>query len=184
MRFSPTSPHHNNSAQNMFVSLEYNLFESGIVYQQIFKNYPMQCGPCGRLSGMRWCGETNRYYAELPNGAPTDIVTQAAPLFMLQNQLESVRLAPVDIRIVKTLPFHKKRAREESPECSICLRTGLDHRSDPRSRFVQLPCRHRFHLYCVEKWLAKLSGSCPSCRTAVDTSMAVAARTLNRGNYY
>jgi len=135
-------------------------------------------GPLGEISGMTWCGESNRYYAkqlEFRNHFQSDILNDECSNAQLN--LENVRLAPVHTNITRSLPvMRSKRSRADSVDCAICLRSGADHKLDPRCRFVQLPCRHSFHLYCVEQWLSRRSGSCPTCRTPVDSSLATAAK--------
>lgn len=125
--------------------------------------------PLGNVPGMRWCHQTNRYYA-----VARQAHDRCSPSSGRVASLETVRTTPVEPNIVKSLPT-RKRNRKASIECSICLRSAMDHKTDPRMRFVSLPCSHSFHLYCIEKWLLKRSGSCPLCRIAVDTSMATAA---------
>ena len=138
-------------------------------------------GPLGRLPGMKWCGESNRYFSVLGSLSSYG-ASEGESAVSLPNRtqaLEAVRSTPVHAQIVRSLPGHnRKRGRIASADCAICLRSGLDHRSDPRVRFVQLPCKHSFHLYCVEEWLVKRSGSCPVCRQSVDISMATAARSI------
>ncbi|XP_031091717.1 E3 ubiquitin-protein ligase MPSR1-like [Ipomoea triloba] len=47
---------------------------------------------------------------------------------------------------------------EEEGECAICLEEwGLGETAK------EMPCRHRFHKECIEKWLG-IHGSCPVCR--------------------
>jgi len=139
----------------------------------------MSSGPLGELPGMRWCGETNRYYSVqrsnpiIPSNSYGSVANQVS---FPKDTLESVRLAPVNPTVLASLPTHsRKRNRAESEDCYICLRNGQDHRTDPRMRFVQLPCKHSFHLYCIERWLCHKSGSCPLCRTPADTSLSIAA---------
>ncbi|XP_073001649.1 E3 ubiquitin-protein ligase MPSR1-like [Typha latifolia] len=48
-------------------------------------------------------------------------------------------------------------------ECLVCL-NSLRNREDGEVVVVkEMPCKHRFHGACVEKWL-ELHGSCPLCR--------------------
>ena len=139
--------------------------------------------PLGSIPGMRWCGETNRYYANAVNQQPfvgleRDISGYDSIRAPRDAALECVRKAPVGERLLRTLPsYGKKRSRADSEDCAICLRRGLDGKTDPRHRFISLPCKHSFHYYCAAEWLTKRSGSCPVCRTPVDTSLAVAAKT-------
>ncbi|XP_019165733.1 PREDICTED: E3 ubiquitin-protein ligase RING1-like [Ipomoea nil] len=47
---------------------------------------------------------------------------------------------------------------EEEGECAICLEEwGVGE------TVKEMPCRHRFHKECIEKWLG-IHGSCPVCR--------------------
>jgi hypothetical protein len=46
----------------------------------------------------------------------------------------------------------------EDGECVICLDEWLEGEV-----VKEMPCKHKFHGNCVEKWL-KLHGSCPVCR--------------------
>ena len=137
----------------------------------------MSSPPFGDIRGMRWCGQTNRYYAQsgvTHNSAEFNIDTSRTT--ELGNQLEVVRHTPVDGRLLRSLPTQsRKRGRVGSEDCSICLRSGIDQKADPRMRFLTLPCQHAFHFYCAAQWLTKRSGSCPICRAPVDTSLAVAA---------
>ncbi|XP_072972697.1 E3 ubiquitin-protein ligase MPSR1-like [Typha angustifolia] len=47
----------------------------------------------------------------------------------------------------------------EEAECAICLE-GFGHECGV---VKEMPCKHRFHGNCIEKWLG-LHGSCPICR--------------------
>lgn len=47
---------------------------------------------------------------------------------------------------------------EEGTDCSICLE-AYEVGGEAR----EMPCRHRFHTGCIEKWLG-IHGSCPICR--------------------
>ncbi|EPS62723.1 hypothetical protein M569_12067, partial [Genlisea aurea] len=46
---------------------------------------------------------------------------------------------------------------ESDWECSICLS------EDEGSEAKEMPCGHRFHSDCIDKWLG-IHGSCPVCR--------------------
>ena len=133
-------------------------------------------GPLGELPNMRWCGETNRYYAS--KNINQDHI-ESSLVDLDQSAVEPIVRLPVHQRIVDTLPqlARKKRERAQSIECSICYRNTVHHTADPRMRFVSLPCTHSFHLYCIDEWLVKRNGSCPLCRQAVDVSLETAARS-------
>ena len=140
-------------------------------------------GPLGPLPNMRWCDKSNRYYAVMDAGlmhnSLDDTYCRDSPTD--SDPCEQVRSTPVDTAILHTLPkISRKRERIQSIECSICYRNTSNPKSDPRMRFVNLPCGHTFHLYCIEQWLSKRSGSCPNCRQPVDTSLAAAAGSAHR----
>ncbi|XP_026394201.1 probable E3 ubiquitin-protein ligase RHY1A [Papaver somniferum] len=49
----------------------------------------------------------------------------------------------------------------EAVECSICL-----EKFGEGDKLICLPCRHRFHLACLNPWVRKC-GDCPYCRTPI-----------------
>lgn len=65
-------------------------------------------------------------------------------------------------------------------ECPICLEQ-LQANSD----IVQLPCRHGFHLECIEQWLmrcpARQFPRCPTCRAQVPAATGARARGCGGG---
>lgn len=63
--------------------------------------------------------------------------------------------SPATIRAVAMLP---RVAMVEKGECVICFEEWS--KSDMET---ELPCKHKYHLECVEKWL-KIHTSCPQCR--------------------
>lgn len=69
---------------------------------------------------------------------------------------------------IQALPTHRLSAQEiasaseENRSCRICIddfKRGDEQRT--------LPCFHRFHKRCIDKWLRQ-SGTCPICKTRVD----------------
>ncbi len=135
-------------------------------------------GPLGDIPGMRWCGESNRYYARLPTHGPATTSSFNTQEFAkISDPEEAVRRTPVTSKVLESLPTaRRKRCRLGSDDCAICLKSLLT--KDPRTignRTVSLPCNHSFHKECNSKWLSSHSGCCPTCRTVVDTSLAVAA---------
>lgn len=137
-------------------------------------------GPLGSLPNMRWCANAQRYFAL---GQPIDLgstegnhrdqVMSPSPM-NFADCLNQVGQIPVNPRIASTL---RKRGRLMSSECSICLRSAQTGNGDRRMRFVSLPCKHTFHLYCIEEWLCKRNGSCPICRFPADIALSEAARS-------
>lgn len=136
-------------------------------------DYP---GPLGQLHNMKWCGETNRYYADRVEYA--EHVSMDA---VERSSVDEVVNRPIQRGIIDTLPrvSNKKRSRGQSIECSICYKSSVPHTVDPRMRFVSLPCDHAYHLYCIEEWLVKRRGSCPLCRRCVDVSLEAAAMSIS-----
>ena len=59
---------------------------------------------------------------------------------------------------VLNLPMGVYKEPAQVDECSIC--TDALHATVCR----QLPCGHMFHMRCIDKWLLRDRGECPSCR--------------------
>ena len=51
---------------------------------------------------------------------------------------------------------------QEACDCSIC-QTAFDKDEDA----VELFCHHKFHEDCIENWIVKMQGTCPTCRVQV-----------------
>lgn len=66
---------------------------------------------------------------------------------------------PASVSSIESMPLVEKKNHKQSTEddatCVICLEEWELSR--------EMPCGHRFHGDCVERWL-RLSGSCPVCR--------------------
>ncbi|KAM0671488.1 hypothetical protein OCOL_001607 [Ordospora colligata] len=56
----------------------------------------------------------------------------------------------------------KARAIDETQECTICMCNFAR-----KQKLRELPCEHKFHMKCVDKWLLSHSNKCPVCRTVV-----------------
>ena len=46
----------------------------------------------------------------------------------------------------------------ETKDCSICLEKLIDDDIE-----IELPCKHRFHIYCIQRWV-NINKNCPLCR--------------------
>jgi len=46
----------------------------------------------------------------------------------------------------------------EEKDCSICLEKLIDDDIE-----IELPCKHRFHIYCIQRWV-DINKNCPLCR--------------------
>merc|ERR1711865_748850 len=92
----------------------------------------------------------------------------------LINQVESLRAArepvptPSYLYMTGALPTHAvtldelQTSPQEHKVCTICI-------EDFSVGDVQrtLPCFHRFHSHCVDRWLHQ-NGTCPICKNRVD----------------
>lgn len=95
----------------------------------------------------------------------------------LQLQAESEdRPMPADAVSIRILPTHCATAEElasvpeEHRSCTICMEEFTQG-----DRQKTLPCFHRFHGPCIDRWLQQ-SGVCPICKTRVDRGSLAGAR--------
>ncbi|KAJ2349635.1 hypothetical protein GGF43_004385 [Coemansia sp. RSA 2618] len=88
-----------------------------------------------------------------------DIITH----IMEQNQGVHAPPPASEDSILK-LPRRKIHAEEVDKkfECGICM-----EEYKPEEDVMTLPCKHIYHLECVDHWL-KMNGTCPICRTRID----------------
>lgn len=104
-------------------------------------------------------------------------VRQHQMLAEMDDMLESLgaTVAPVnaaDSRVVAALPTHKVTSDEvqfappEHKACTICIEDFCEG-DEQRT----LPCFHRFHTACVDRWLER-NGACPICKHRVDEGRA------------
>ncbi|KAL0450541.1 UNVERIFIED_CONTAM: E3 ubiquitin-protein ligase MP [Sesamum latifolium] len=59
---------------------------------------------------------------------------------------------------IESLP--RVQVSEPGLECPICL---AEYEVNGEMEVKEMPCRHRFHADCIDKWLG-IHGSCPVCR--------------------
>ncbi|KAJ2233210.1 hypothetical protein IWW45_004359 [Coemansia sp. RSA 485] len=73
-------------------------------------------------------------------------------------------LAPADF--VNSLPiktfYHSKYREGEPSECAICL-DDFDDEDELRV----LPCKHQYHVKCIDRWLTTRKKFCPICKQNV-----------------
>ncbi|KAG0320268.1 hypothetical protein BGZ97_000346 [Linnemannia gamsii] len=75
-------------------------------------------------------------------------------------------LAPAEV--VSNLPikvFFNSKLKENDPvECVICLEEFEDE-----AELRVLPCRHEYHVACIDSWLTKRKKFCPICKRDICT---------------
>ncbi|XP_042488825.1 E3 ubiquitin-protein ligase RLIM-like [Macadamia integrifolia] len=78
---------------------------------------------------------------------------------------------PAPESIVNSFPLksHKSTADggNDAEQCHICL---AEYEEGDKIRV--LPCRHEYHMACVDKWLKEIHGICPLCRGDVCEGVA------------
>lgn len=55
------------------------------------------------------------------------------------------------------------KIEDEDGDCVICLENWGAGAGGADAVVKEMPCKHRFHANCIEKWL-RIHGSCPVCR--------------------
>jgi len=70
----------------------------------------------------------------------------------------------VPSRVLRALPTRRASEEDASLKCMVCL-----CHAKPDENLKVLPCRHEFHVGCVDEWLRQ-SKKCPICREEVCTS--------------
>jgi len=68
----------------------------------------------------------------------------------------------VDQQVVDRLPTFDFADTQSADQCRICLEfycRGEELR--------MLPCFHRYHRLCVDRWLTSMSSKCPICKTSI-----------------
>ncbi|KAF9909218.1 hypothetical protein EC991_008979 [Linnemannia zychae] len=97
-------------------------------------------------------------------------------------------LAPAEV--VSNLPikvFFNSKLKENDPvECVICLEEFEDE-----AELRVLPCRHEYHVACIDSWLTKRKKFCPICKRDIcvpsETTPLLGASSENtdtRGNNF
>ncbi|KAG0353166.1 hypothetical protein BC939DRAFT_455880 [Gamsiella multidivaricata] len=85
---------------------------------------------------------------------------------MRQRQQRLADLAPPEV--VSSLPvkvyFQSKALANDPVECVICLE---DYKDEDELRV--LPCRHEYHVACIDNWLTNRKKYCPICKRDICT---------------
>ena len=106
---------------------------------------------------MRFSGEQHDHNENLPARQPGAL--PGNPIHNLQGQLLALQ---ANLRRRENM-VHALPTSQEPPMngdvCGVCLETDVQNVS-----WRVLPCGHRFHTSCVDEWLHRPDGSCPTCR--------------------
>uniref|UniRef100_A0A1D1YY53 NEP1-interacting protein 1 n=1 Tax=Anthurium amnicola TaxID=1678845 RepID=A0A1D1YY53_9ARAE len=113
-------------------------------------------------------------------GSISRIVMLAEALFEVLDEIHrqpvplslSMLSRPAPESIVNSFPLkiHRKSNMAETgdrEQCYICL---AEYEEGDQIRV--LPCRHEYHMPCVDKWLKEIHGVCPLCRGDVCNGVA------------
>ncbi|ORY02002.1 hypothetical protein K493DRAFT_312194 [Basidiobolus meristosporus CBS 931.73] len=117
------------------------------------------------------------------------IVTLLSPTIMMtfiyalwrfrQRQRQKRDLAPVSV--ISNLPkkkfYKEKRKGNEPQECVICLEDYVDE-----DRLRILPCKHEFHIDCIDPWLTTRKKFCPICKQDTCPSEDTPLLPIREGN--
>ncbi|XP_042496942.1 E3 ubiquitin-protein ligase MPSR1-like [Macadamia integrifolia] len=82
---------------------------------------------------------------------------------LLRDAVSKEGLPPASKASIDAMPKIEITQEDLGKECSICL-DGWEIGGEAR----EIPCKHRFHSNCIEKWLG-IHGSCPLCRFKMPT---------------
>ncbi|XP_027361698.1 E3 ubiquitin-protein ligase MPSR1 [Abrus precatorius] len=88
------------------------------------------------------------------------VIDGASSLEALLRELGSVKSGrpPASKESIEAMPSVEIGEESEGLECIVCL-----EEFEIGGVVKEMPCKHRFHHNCIEKWLG-IHGSCPVCR--------------------
>lgn len=89
---------------------------------------------------------------------------------------------PAPARIVRDLPVktfdHTKLAENDPDICAICLDDFEDG-----VQLRKLPCKHEFHVNCVDPWLLTRKKLCPICKADICPNITVPLAYILQNDY-
>ncbi|KAF6168902.1 hypothetical protein GIB67_038399 [Kingdonia uniflora] len=99
-----------------------------------------------------------------------DEIHQQSVVLSSRPSVSSIGSVPAPKEVVESMPVKsytklQKHQNEDEAQCYICL---LEYEEEDSIRI--LPCRHEFHLTCIDKWLKEIHRVCPLCRGDVCVS--------------
>ncbi|KAG6427116.1 hypothetical protein SASPL_111356 [Salvia splendens] len=90
------------------------------------------------------------------HNSPSGFASFLEELFSLKSGRPPASKAAIEA--LETVEVVDGEEEEEGDQCVICLEQW-----EAGEKAKRMPCKHRFHGECIEKWL-RIHGSCPVCR--------------------
>lgn len=75
---------------------------------------------------------------------------------------ESVNALPEGTLSASEVERMRRESTGDARDCSVCMEEFAEGDSTRR-----LPCLHRFHKACIDKWLLQCNASCPICKVPI-----------------
>lgn len=151
-------------------------------------------GPLGLVPGLVWDAERQRYFCHRPVCSDEPPVSETP-----STSSARVEEVPVHEAVASSLSKTVRRKRGRSPTtsfskpdsedggpattsptssqrsqlCAVCLDGFKENQ-----KVFQLPCKHFYHEQCLKPWMQK-TGSCPSCRSAIDVAFQTAQKAAH-----
>ncbi|CAF0715727.1 unnamed protein product [Adineta steineri] len=116
-------------------------------------------------SFQRWKLATREHLTALPNAlhqmlATRDITENDYDILLQLENAQSAAIMGIPEHIVKSMPTERvhdrSRLLQHGEQCRLCLKA---YQTGERVR--RLPCRHKFHIDCIDGWLLHSHPTCP-----------------------
>ena len=162
-----------------------NPWSNGLFQEKIKHDSVTMAGPLGSIPGLLWDAQQQRYFSA--NRPDRSHLERTDELPAAEKAVEEV---PVDEAVASSLSKTLRKRKRSAPSaaedqnlvagvsslsqrsqlCAVCLE-GIQE----MQKVFRLPCKHLFHEHCLKPWMQK-TGSCPSCRSAIDTAFQTAQK--------